>query len=142
MEYRPGNTGDDQLSARSLFLSGFFQITRKDPGNDVYGAWHPVFRRSKVSRYPTQIKGNTARKFVFFEEKIAIIELELKLCGYFCIITSEKMTAKQALELYKGRDASEKLFLADKPARKMTFKELVTFRRKHDQSVCRSIYVN
>ena len=53
MEYRPGNTGDDQLSARSLFLSGFFQITRKDPGNDVYGAWHPVFRRSKVSRYPS-----------------------------------------------------------------------------------------
>ncbi len=56
----------------------------------------------------------TGRKFVFFEEKIAVIELELKLCGYFCIVTSEKMTAKEALEIYKGRDASEKLFLSDK----------------------------
>lgn len=36
------------------------------------------------------------------------------MCGYFCIITSEKMKAKEALELYKSRDASEKLFKADK----------------------------
>lgn len=55
-----------------------------------------------------------ARKFVFFEEKMAVIEMELKLCGYFVIVTSEKMTAKEALEIYKGRDASEKLFLSDK----------------------------
>ena len=39
---------------------------------------------------------------------------ELRLCGYFCIISSEEMTAKEALELYKSRDASEKLFRADK----------------------------
>ena len=26
----------------------------------------------------------------------------------------EKMTAKEVLEIYKGRDASEKLFLSDK----------------------------
>lgn len=56
----------------------------------------------------------TVRKFVFFEEKMPVIELELKLCGYFVIITSEHMSAKEALELYKGRDASEKLFLSDK----------------------------
>ena len=54
------------------------------------------------------------RKFVYFEEKMQVIELELKLCGYFVIVTSEKMTAKEALELYKGRDVSEKLFLSDK----------------------------
>ena len=56
----------------------------------------------------------TDRKFVFFEERASVIELELALCGYFVIITSEKMTAKEALEIYKGRDASEKLFLSDK----------------------------
>ena len=39
---------------------------------------------------------------------------ENELSGYFCLITSEKMTAKEALLLYKGRDASEKLFCADK----------------------------
>lgn len=55
-----------------------------------------------------------AKKFAFFEEKMTVIELELKLCGYFVIITSERMTAKKALEIYKGRDVSEKLFLSDK----------------------------
>lgn len=39
---------------------------------------------------------------------------ETSLCGYFIIITSKKMTAKEALLLYKSRDASEKLFRGDK----------------------------
>lgn len=52
--------------------------------------------------------------FVCAIEKSAVIESELKLCGYFCIITSTEMTDKEALELYKSRDASEKLFRADK----------------------------
>lgn len=47
------------------------------------------------------------------EKKEAIIEAK-RLCGYFVIVTSERMTAKEALELYKSRDASEKLFMGDK----------------------------
>lgn len=43
-----------------------------------------------------------------------MIDAELELCGYFCIITSEEMSAKEALELYKSRDGSEKLFKSDK----------------------------
>lgn len=56
-------------------------------------------------------KGNT---FLYAQEKASVIESELALCGYFCIVTSEKMSAEQALTLYKGRDASEKLFSSDK----------------------------
>lgn len=48
------------------------------------------------------------------KEKADVIQTELELCGYFCIITSENMTAEQALIKYKGRDISEKLFCADK----------------------------
>lgn len=48
------------------------------------------------------------------DERTDVIERELQLCGYFCIITSEKMTATQALVQYKGRDISEKLFRSDK----------------------------
>ena len=48
------------------------------------------------------------------DERTDVIERELQLCGYFCIITSEKMTASQALIQYKGRDISEKLFRSDK----------------------------
>ena len=73
---------------------------------------------------------------VFFEEKIAVIELELKLCGYFCIVTSEKMTAKQALEIYKGRDASEKLFLSDK-----TFLGNHAIRSSTEESAASKIFI-
>lgn len=52
--------------------------------------------------------------FQFQEERIRTIEREIDLCGYFCIITSEKMSTKEALHLYKSRDASEKLFRGDK----------------------------
>ncbi len=48
------------------------------------------------------------------KERTDAIERELQLCGYFCLITSEEMTAAQALIHYKGRDISEKLFRADK----------------------------
>lgn len=47
-------------------------------------------------------------------EKADVIKRELQLCGYFCIVTSEKMTAAEALDLYYSRDASEKLFRGDK----------------------------
>ena len=52
--------------------------------------------------------------FVYAEPKHQVIRDELELCGYFAIITSEKMNAKQAIGLYKNRDESEKLFRADK----------------------------
>lgn len=54
------------------------------------------------------------KKLIRYKERKDVIERELKICGYFCIITSENMTAAQALIHYKGRDVSEKLFSADK----------------------------
>ncbi len=47
-------------------------------------------------------------------EKDDVIKQALRLCGYFCIVTSDKMTAAEALDLYYSRDASEKLFRGDK----------------------------
>ena len=52
--------------------------------------------------------------FVLPEERCSVVERELDLAGYFCIITSEKMSAKEAIELYKSHDTSEKLFRGDK----------------------------
>ena len=92
------------------------------PGMDQYFLLHydDKAKRPENKKKQEMPKGEehkqekAERKFVFFEERAAVIELELALCGYFVIITSEKMTAKEALEIYKGRDASEKLFLSDK----------------------------
>ena len=55
-----------------------------------------------------------SQAFVLPEERNSVLERELDLAGYFCIITSEKMSAKEAIELYKSRDVSEKLFRGDK----------------------------
>ena len=53
-------------------------------------------------------------RLVHVAERSDVVKRELELCGYFCIVTSEDMTAAQALIHYKGRDMSEKLFQADK----------------------------
>jgi transposase len=52
--------------------------------------------------------------FLGASEKTDVVNRELGLCGYYAIVTSEKKTAEEALSLYKGRDASEKLFRGDK----------------------------
>lgn len=48
------------------------------------------------------------------EENSSAIEYELSLAGYFAIVSTDKMTAREALDKYKSRDASEELFRADK----------------------------
>ncbi len=74
--------------------------------------------------------------FVGAEERSDVIERELKLCGYFCIITSEKITASQALIQYKGRDISEKLFRDDK-----TFIGSKSERVQSSQSMSSKIFI-
>jgi hypothetical protein len=59
-------------------------------------------------------EGQKDEKFMYAREKTDVINREISFCGYFVIITSSEMTASKALELYKNRDVSEKLFRADK----------------------------
>lgn len=59
-------------------------------------------------------KQGKKKVLVSFEPKKEVFNHMLKLAGYYCIITSDKMEAKEALLLYKSRDFSEKLFAADK----------------------------
>ncbi|MCD7868196.1 MAG: transposase [Clostridiales bacterium] len=59
-------------------------------------------------------EGMKDEKFMSGIEKNDVINREIQLCGYFVIVTSAKMTAEEALILYKSRDGSEKTFRADK----------------------------
>lgn len=59
-------------------------------------------------------QGKKDEKFIYAEEKKDVISQDIQLCGYFVLVTSEKMTAEEALDLYRSRDASEKLFRGDK----------------------------
>lgn len=90
--------------------------TKLDRMQKAMGKW-----RNKAIRIPDSYRHyyhiETDPKdgvFLYAREKEDVIEQEVALCGYFVIITSRKMTAKEAIELYKSRDASEKLFRGDK----------------------------
>ena len=52
--------------------------------------------------------------FLMPEENTAATERQLALFGYFVIVTSDRMSAKEALHIYKSRDFSEKAFRGDK----------------------------
>lgn len=55
-------------------------------------------------------EGLEDEKFMSGIERTAVINEEIRLCGYFVIVTSVEMSAEDALNLYKSRDGSEKVF--------------------------------
>ena len=59
-------------------------------------------------------EGTDEDRLIGWRERTDVIDREIALCGYFVLITSEKMTAEEAIDLYKSRDVSEKLFRGDK----------------------------
>ena len=87
------------------YVDGMHQYLKKYIGTDT------TFGPAYTHYFSFYYKG---KKLVGLQEKSDVVQKELNLCGYFCIITSEKMTASEALVQYKGRDISEKLFRADK----------------------------
>lgn len=53
-------------------------------------------------------------RLLFAELKTDAVDAMYARSGYFCIVTSEEMTAEAAYRLYRSRDVSEKLFSSDK----------------------------
>lgn len=85
-------------------------------------------------------------KFIYDEEgtlkdyklNYELIEERRKMAGYFCIISSEEnMEYKEALDLYKSRDVSEKLFRSDK-----TFLGGDAMRVQSDSSLMSKTFIN
>lgn len=84
-----------------------------------YGVYGKTVKRrlyvdDKKERYFHLYCEENTQAFVLPEERCSVVESELELAGYFCIVTSEKMSAKDAIELYKSCDTSEKLFCGNK----------------------------
>ena len=72
------------------------------------------YQLSDAEEYYFEPFHDTEGILAFAREKDDVVKRELQLCGYFCIVTSDKMSAAEALDLYYSRDASEKLFRGDK----------------------------
>ena len=73
----------------------------------------PYERQESIDRYFNVVRDRNGN-VLFAEERNDAIDDATFFMGYFCIVSSEKMNAKEALSLYKNRDASEKLFRTDK----------------------------
>lgn len=128
---------EKKINQLTSFLNSHINQFREfGPGMETYFELYYDENAKKRKTNKNSDKEQPSKKFVFFEEKMHVIETELKLCGYFCIVTSEKMTAKEALEIYKGRDASEKLFLSDK-----TFLGNHCLRVDTDESAASKIFI-
>ena len=126
---------EKKINQLTTFLKSHINQFREfGPGMETYFELYYDEEAKKKGKKEKQEQ--SSKKFVFFEEKMPIIELELKLCGYFVIVTSEKMTAKEALEIYKGRDVSEKLFLSDK-----TFLGNHALRSSTEESAASKIFI-
>jgi transposase len=96
--------GRDELERRIAHLAS---LLRKGKGKAFdYG---PLY-----SRYFSLFMDGKKGTLAFWEEKKEVVSQDLRLCGYYVIVTSDEMTAADALTLYKGRDPSEKLFRGDK----------------------------
>ncbi len=78
----------------------------------------------------------SAKTLVHWRERNDVIQRELSLCGYFAIVTSEQMTAQEAMDLYRSRDASEKLFRSDK-----TFLGNKSLRVHSDQAADAKVFI-
>ena len=95
---------------RSRFEEKIHEMQKfMDQYKDTDREFGPVFQKYFHLHYNKE-----SGHFVYAEPNLPVIRDELELCGYFAIISSENMDAKKAIELYKSRDVSEKVFRADK----------------------------
>lgn len=136
--------GDEKIRYFHLYYSYNKYTAERNGLEEKLGRMERIMKRNKgkAREYPEDYyqyfmmyygyKGDV----ISFQEKTREIEQELSYYGYFAIITSEKMTAREALILYKGRDASEKMFRGDK-----TYLGNRTFRTGKNESTEAKIFI-
>lgn len=83
-------------------------------GKGLRAQYGTDYQLSDIEKYYFDTFYDSKGILALVREKDDVIKRELRLCGYFCIVTSDNMTAAEALDLYYSRDASEKLFRGDK----------------------------
>lgn len=80
---------------------------RKLLGENKYLSEKDLKKYSKWFRFKTEPSAKIVYDFV---KKTNVIEEELKKCGCFALLSSKKMEAKDALDIYMQTDGAEKLF--------------------------------
>lgn len=111
---------EKKINQLTTFLNSHINQFREfGPGMETdFELYYDENAKKRKKKGEQHKQGQTARKFVFFEGKIAVIEMELKLCGYFVIITSEKLflsdktfLGNHALRSRTEESATSKIFI-------------------------------
>ena len=73
-------------------------------------------RKEDIKQYEEyyKVKYDENGYFASFQRREAKIREMVNKAGYFVIVTSKKMSAKEALDIYRDRDAVEKIFRMEK----------------------------
>ena len=126
--YSIGRAHSEQDKLRTLLNDARRFMERQENTKVEFGQWYHRFFDIRYDR--------ESGVFLYAREKKDVVKRELEMCGYFAIVTSEKMDAAKALKIYKGRDSTEKLFRADK-----SFLGNRTMRVYSDESLSAKIFV-
>ena len=126
---------------RDRYIHVYYNRSKAAAEQERFESKIDILDRNYRKLIGTKKETNSFEKYFRFErdkdgviaavmQKNTAIENEKKLMGYFVIVTSNRMKAKDALHLYKSRDESEKLFKADK-----TFLGNGAFRNSTDEAI-------
>jgi len=125
----------------SITKKGFDQLELGDKLKAMACAMDKLIGKAVVlpqsyTQYYEILRDPKSNALIGYIEKQEAVEREMSLCGYFAIITSQRMTASEACGLYDSRDASEKLFRGDK-----SYLGNNSFRTGSDESTSGKIFI-
>lgn len=117
--------GEDEVWIHVYYKAGKFAAEKEEMDTDLDEAKKALDRHLQKEFRPTSFiqqyydlyysKDEEGKEVLTaYAEKTEAIDKERDYLGYYMIVTSEEMTAGEALTLYKSRDAQEKLFRGDK----------------------------
>ena len=119
---RPLYAGDDRERSIHLYYNDYRAYAEKAKLENHLADLRKALQKHIGSSKPFgkaytdyyELYSDSQGRLTLFQERTDVIEEARRHSGYFAIITSEEMSAEEALDLYKSRDASEKLFCQDK----------------------------
>ena len=75
-----------------------------------------IVRKEELKEYEKyyRLRYDDNGYFLAYQRKEKEVKKQIDRCGIFAIVTSEEMDAEEALNIYRNRDAVEKIFRMDK----------------------------
>lgn len=100
---------DVRASQQRMDLMKYYEKVSEDIDKKVDAK---ITKRENAGKYEKAFKLNYDDNGYLrsYEKKMDVIQKEVNDLGYFVLVTSKEMSAKEALDIYRNRDSIEKVF--------------------------------